>query len=501
MASSSTASTRTRRGVRALGALLLCAAGLPLVAQSSAEDRARRQLELAKAFLKEKNYAAGLRDLGEILTNFPATSVADDALLEQARYQLDVRRDPVAAKTLAETLRKAYAESDSVPMSYVLDGRGALLAGRSPTDIALAIENFERAAKLFKGNAAIPEAMYRAAAAARIGGNAPDAVRRYADLATRYPTSEWTASALLDSALALIRAGQPAARAMEQLQRVRNKFPHLSAATTAHEWNTLLYRLYLRAQTQPAYQPDEGAIGGATGKVVRDVTDLAVNDRNHLVVAMKTGVIVYPLRASPSPLVASNEPRSVFFDRYGQLLTVHELALNDSLGRPVPLEMPPDGDHPLRLKIEDAVMTASGEYLLADRDRQTIYRFNAAGKPAGEYASRLRIRRLAINDLDQVAVLGDKAVVIFGRDAKNAGQIAERGASYRLQDPSDLYVDPFGHLYVLDRSTVLVFSPDGSKLLTSFTLPERVQAQCIAINSSGRLYVYDARSNTIQVYR
>jgi outer membrane protein assembly factor BamD (BamD/ComL family) len=503
MASSPSSTVRRRgRAARVLGSLLMCAASLPLLAQSTGEVTARNQLELAKNQIKDKKYAAGLQDLADILKNYPTTSVADDAMLEQARYQLEVARNPVAARALTDTLRRTYAESDSRPMSYVLDGRSALLVGRSPSEINLAIENFERVAQLFKGNAAIPEAMYRAAAAARIGGNAADAVRRYTDLATRYPTSEWTTSALLESALALMRAGQPVARAMEQLQRVRNKFPQSSAATTALAWNTALYRLYLRAQAQPAYEPDEGSIGGAAGRL-RDVSDLAVNDRNQLVVASKTGATVFTLGGSPSALVPSDEPRAVFFDRDGQFLTVHELGISDSQGRPVPLEMPPDGDHPLRLKIEDAVMTAAGDYLLADRDRQAIYRFSAAGKPGGEYASRVRIRRMAINDLDQVAVLGDKAVVIFGRDGKNVGQIVERAInnSYRLQDPSDICVDAFGHIYVLDRSTVFVFAADGSKLLTSFALPERVEAQRIAVDVSGRLYVYDGRSDTIQIYR
>jgi outer membrane protein assembly factor BamD (BamD/ComL family) len=498
MASSSIA--RILRHLGVVGVALASATGLPLLAQSSAEDTARRQLELARDFLKQRNYAAGLRDLDEILKNYPRTSVADDALLEQARYKLEVERDPVAARTLAEALRKTYAESDSVPMTYLLDGRSALFAGRSPTDIALAIENFERVAKLFRGNPAIPEAMYRAASAARIGGNAQDAVRRFADLATRYPNSEWTATALLESAQALIRAGQPAARAMEQLQRVRNKFPQLPEATTAHEWNTLLYRLYLRAQAQPAFQIDEGALGGVGGKL-RDVTDIAIGDRNNVVVATRTGVMVYPLRGSPLPPVPSSGPRSVFFDRYGQFLTVHEAGLSDARGRSVPLEMPPDGDHPLRLKLEDAVMTASGEYLLADRDKQAILRFSAAGRPAGEYASRLRARRLAIDDLDRVAALVEKTVVLLGRDAKSAGQIAERGTNYRLQDPTDICVDRFGHLYVLDKANVLVFSPDGAKLLTTFTLPQRVEAQFVAVDSSGRLYAFDSRTDTVQIYR
>jgi outer membrane protein assembly factor BamD (BamD/ComL family) len=496
----SSLSARLGRRLGTLVAGLACVAGLPLLAQSSAEDTARKLLDVAKDYLKQKNYTAGLRDLDEILKIYSTTSVADDALLEQSKYYLDVARNPAEAKSRIDMLRRNYRESDSMAMSYVVEGGCALLAGRSPNNIASAIEAFDKVGQLYKGNKAIPESMYRAASAARVGGNASEAVRRFADLATRYPTSEWTALALLDSSLALIRAGQPATRAMEQLQRVRNKFPQSRTATTALEWNTLLYRLYLKAQTRPIYELDEKANTGAPAKL-RDVRDLAVSDRNDLLVATKNGVTVYPMEGPPSPLVASNEPRSVFFNREGHFLTVHELGISDNRGRVVPLEMPPEGDHSLRLKVVDAAMMALGEYLLADADRRTVYRFSAAGKFTDEFVSQVRIRRLAIDDLDQVALLGDKAGVLYGRDAKQVGSIAERGPTYRLEDPSDICVDPFGHIYVLDRSTILVFSPDGAKLLTSFTLPKDVQAQSIAVNSSGRLYVFDSRTDAIQVYR
>jgi len=467
------------------------------------ESRARSQLDFAKSRMGSGQYESALRDLEAIGKNYPATKTAADALLEQARYYLEVKRDPAQARALTEQLRQKYNLSDSVPMSYVIDGRVALLAGLTPPDIALAIENFDRLGAMFSTSPIVPEATYRAASATRLGLNPAQAVRKYDELITRFPTSSWTPAALLESALAVIRAGQSPARAMERLQRVRRVFPQNPAAATALQWNTLLYRLYLKAPTQPLYQSDDAVLAPTPAKLP-DLIDLAVVDRGDLLVLTKNAVLGYPLKATPARRTAVSESRSIVPTRDGQFLIVQENGLLDAQGRLMPLEMPREGDELLKLKANDAVMTASGEYLVADRDRQSIFRFNALRKPAGEYASRLRADRLAIDDLDQVSVLSEKTLVLIGRDGKRILQIAERGADYRLGDPVDIAVDVFGHIYVLDKSdrgTIWVFSPVSGKLIRSFPLPDRVQARALTVDQEGRLFVYDERIDAIRVYR
>src|SRR5262245_61043296 len=121
--STSTSASRSasrRRRLRAASVVVLSLMTLPLFAQTAAEDGARRRLESAKDYMRLKNYKAALSDLDDILKNFATTSVADDALLEQAKYALDVVRDPVMARTLMADLRKRFPLSDSVPMSYII---------------------------------------------------------------------------------------------------------------------------------------------------------------------------------------------------------------------------------------------------------------------------------------------------------------------------------------------------------------------------------------------
>jgi sugar lactone lactonase YvrE len=114
---------------------------------------------------------------------------------------------------------------------------------------------------------------------------------------------------------------------------------------------------------------------------------------------------------------------------------------------------------------------------------------------------------MAINELDEVAVLTDsKTVVLFARDGKILKQLAERGTNYQLRNPAAVAFDAFGHIYVQDRAALLVFSPEGGRLLTTFTVPEKApgsmtNAEALALDKAGRLYVFDSRTDAVQVYR
>src|SRR5829696_7062631 len=104
-----------------LAAIAAGAAVLPLGAQSN-EDLARRTLESGRAFLRAQNYGEAIKDFEAVLQRYPTSTVADDALLELATYQLDVQRDPAAAQARAKELQSKYPGSDSAPMALVLEG-------------------------------------------------------------------------------------------------------------------------------------------------------------------------------------------------------------------------------------------------------------------------------------------------------------------------------------------------------------------------------------------
>jgi len=475
-----------------------------VIAQSP-EELARRTLESGRSFLRSRNYGEAEKDFLSVLERYPSSSFADDALLELAIYQLQIVRDPDAAGARANQLMKTYSGSDSAPMAQVILGRVKLANGLAPEQINAAVADFDRVPRVFPGTDAVPAAMYFGGEAMRLGGDREQAIRRFTDLATQFPNSIWTADALLGSAVSLTRAGQPA-RAIEQLQRVRNRFPNTPEATTALQWNTVLYRLYVRTPAQPAFAFSGRTIPAAPGKL-KDVTDLAI-DGDTLLVASKTGVFGYGSKNTQTMSVTALEPRGVVFDRAGKLITVHEAGLRSDGRTPIALTLPSLPGKVRQMKVEDAVTTRVGDFLVADSEEKSIFRFARDAKYVGEFAKSIQVRRMAISDVDDVAVLnGDtKSVTLFNGAGKILRQITEKGANYQFKNPVDVAFDALGHLYVMDRSAVLVFTADGSRLITTFSVAEKTpgsigEAEAMTLDRSGRLYVMDSRTDSVKVYQ
>ena len=131
--------------------------------------------------------------------------------------------------------------------------------------------------------------------------------------------------------------------------------------------------------------------------------------------------------------------------------------------------------------------------------------------------------RLAINAVDQVAAFDrdQKAVAFFNAAGKITDRLPLKGAGYVFENPVDLAYDAFGHLYVLDREAVGVFSPYPAtkgapapaanapryRLVTLFQdLVEKSpsslrRATALAVDQGGALYLADDRAQKIRVYR
>src|SRR5437667_4370296 len=107
------------------GVALLSAAALAQ-SQSSDEEVARNQLESGRKFLQQGNYAQSLQDFKAVAETHASSSVADNALLEIARYYLDIAGDVTEAAAAVDTILKKYPTSDSAPEAYVMAGRLAL---------------------------------------------------------------------------------------------------------------------------------------------------------------------------------------------------------------------------------------------------------------------------------------------------------------------------------------------------------------------------------------
>jgi outer membrane protein assembly factor BamD (BamD/ComL family) len=508
------------RVIVTLGVLLALAA-LPLAqTPASNEEIARRQLESGRSFMRQGSHAEAIRDFRAVADRYGTTASADDALLELARYYLDQAGDTKEASAAVDVILAKYSTSNSAPDAYVLAGRLALGRSRRPEDLANALANFERVGRLFPSSDAVPQSLQLAGETLWYGGRLNEAMGYLGRVEVEYPSHPATAAAHLSASRVLVSLGDPIA-AMEDLQQVRNRWPNTGEAAEALARLTLLHRLYVRAPNGAAFALSTETVGPAK---VNNVVAMAAPRGRAIYYAADSGVgLVAPADAAPPPTVA--RPRGLAVDNLGRLVVLDGATLRTPTGDLGPLALPrPNGVPEPLAGIDSAVQFSTGDWLVIDPDKKGILWFNAAGGVVGLIGST-RVTKIALNATDEIAGLDrdQKAIALWDPAGKPAGRIPFRGAGYDLQNPEDLAFDAFGHLYVLDRTSIAVFGPHpvatggaapaapadrgaAYRLLTIYTATERPvgglrRATSFAIDQAGTVYVHDDRAQRILVFR
>ena len=139
-----------------------------------------------------------------------------------------------------------------------------------------------------------------------------------------------------------------------------------------------------------------------------------------------------------------------------------------------------------------------------DRSEREIHRFSDTGEYRGVFASG-RVKRLAVGPDDQVAVVDRDNRVRLLAEGRELREIPREGAGYEIDDPIDVALDVFGHLYVGDEKRVFVFRPDGELLLqfpatdNAPGAPRKITA--FTVDRFGRLYIADDDEKQIVRYQ
>jgi TolA-binding protein len=476
------------------------------------EDVARRQYESGLALAASGNHAESVKDFQTVAQAFPRSSVADNALLEIGRYQLDVAGSPDQALATADQIIKTYPTSDSAPHAHILSGRVSLARGRTPKDLDTALASFERVSRLFPESDAVPRALALSGEVLRLQRRNDDALERFRMVTSGYASNPAAAVAHLGSGLTLATTGDPIG-AMEEFQHVRDRWPSLPEAAAALDRISTLYRLHVRAKSGVAYAADTTT---AQGGRAENIDSLAATRDGTIYFSNGAGVgVVTPATESTPRPPSGTRPRGLTVDSMGRLVVVEVGQLRPQAGSVVPLSAPRPGGSPRPLeKMDGVVAMAGGDWVVADEDERGLMRFDAAGKAKGPFAAG-RMLRLAINGFDEVAGIDreSKSVVIFDAGGKMLTRIPARSPGCQLENPADLEFDEFGHLYVLDRDAVCVFdAPAGAtattppRLLSRFSEPEKNpaafrRATALALDASGRLFIADERAARVLAYR
>ena len=497
----------TRTFLKMTGSLVLlgCLAPPSLSAQPNVEEQARRQFESGLEFYRAGRYAEALKDFQTVAEGYATSTVADDAMLAIAEYHLDVLHDPIAARTAAETLVKRYATGDAAPMGYVIAGRSTLALDPSPAGLDSALASFDRVPRLFPRSDAVAPSLYYAAEIDRRAGRPNEAIDKLRRVAQYYPRSTWAARASLLESPLLLAAGQPR-EAMRALQRVVRRYGSGAEASTARAWNTTLYRLYIRAPTQPPYVSAGRSIGGPTGKL-KDVQSIAMAPDGKLGVATRTGFLLIDQKGVISRQTAVTDARQITFDDRGRMFVVQKSMVGRETDKGMArlaLTASSSAGPKLLQDLSAGTRLSTGDLVVADREARIVSRFDITGKWLGGFATG-RITRMAVGSSDEVALLDSdsKSITWTDRTGKVLVKIPARGAGYLLEAPADLAFDMFQHLYVLDKTQVVVFAPSG-KLVAVFT-PDAQSAfrsgTALALDSAARLFVYDDAQERVLVYQ
>ncbi len=486
-------------------ASLLLAASLG--AQSPREEElARSQYQSGLDFLQSRRYAEAIKDFQAVVDSFPKSSVADAALVQIGMYQLDVARNPEAAQAATDKLLKEYPSGAAAPMAYVMAGRLAITKGRAAADVEAAMASFERVSRLFPGSEAVAAANHYAGIALWLVRRNEEALDRFRRVTMEYPRSIWSARATLAAAVVLVQTDR-AMRALEELQRVRLQFAGTPEAATALNFNTIIYRLYVRPP-QPSYAFSGKYIGAETAKF-RDVVGVTVNDAGQIILGHKTGISVFDAKAALVKTVTAEEPSAFFTDEKGRLVTVRRDTLVAEGGDYAAISIPQkDGKLRPADEIPSVLPLSNGDRLISDRKGKAVIRVAINGKYLKNFAT-LNAERMVMNQLEDVAILDKdtKSVVVVDREGKQLIKILPKGTGYELDNPVDVAFDPFGNIYVLERGkpALHVFNPKN-KLLASFSMPEKdpgsfPRPQAFGLDGAGRVYLFDDRSQRIQVYQ
>ena len=341
------------------------------------------------------------------------------------------------------------------------------------------------------------EMLFADAEAIRAKGQTDEAIGKYQRVMAEYPVSPWAARSALESARSMVAQGkwQPA---MRMMQDVYLGFPGTREAEQSLERNTILHRLRLQ-QGPPVFRYARTA---ANGSSLRErVVDVAVDAGSRVYIATSQSMAVFTESGVLVRTEPANELRALAM--HGDVPTLlYERGLRQGASAVVPIAIP-DQNRQREADIQAGANVSDEGLLIADRRTKAIHRVSLSGA----YQARLApvdAVRIAVGPQGQVAAIEreTRALLLIAVDGKTR-PVSAAGVGYQLRGPIDVAFDPLGHLYVLERDSVIVFAPTG-EFLSVFAPGTAAGAFRMAtafyVDGAGRLYVYDEDTERLQVF-
>jgi len=195
-----------------------------------------------------RSYPEALETWNQLIQQAPRSPFAAHALMNLARYQVEVARQPEAALPLLERIKTEHLKSPWAAEAMLL--RGQLLAARcrGPQDLKESQAEFNRVVDLFPDHPCVQQARFELGRSFRLLGQWGRALQSYIEAVRLDPGSGVARQSQLEAAEALDLMGDTTG-CLRMLQSLRNRFPQSEESRQA-EWR-IKVRVKERIQKPP----------------------------------------------------------------------------------------------------------------------------------------------------------------------------------------------------------------------------------------------------------
>ena len=191
---------RLLRSVVAPGAVLTLCALVPLsgrAGERQGEELATRRFQTGVTFAEDGRYTEALTDFEAVISLYPTSPVADNALLEIAKYHLEITEDLDQAADYAGRIvdNAGYSQQDAAPEAYVVLARAAMARGHTSEHLDAALAQLQRGLGLWPDAPAVAQTLFFTGEAHRHAGRFVEALEAYGRVSAEHGGTVWASRA------------------------------------------------------------------------------------------------------------------------------------------------------------------------------------------------------------------------------------------------------------------------------------------------------------------
>ena len=508
----------TARLALAVVAMALAAAGTT----APDEELAARTFANAEQLMREGKAEQALRDFDQVVTAYPDSTVADDALFRAGSFYYPAVDVSGLGSAGAEAISRArdlfsrigakYSRSNSAPGALLKLGLIALDPKNPKRNLDEAYAAFQSVVNIYPDSAEVERALFGAGYADLMAGKYDTSIGSFARISEDHDRDEIAEQARYQTGIAYLRLGAHV-KALESFQAVRTLHPAGRLGGKALDRLTQIYKMKVQpgATGPPLFAFDTTYAPALDAEAQRGAASMAVDvDGGLHFLDVRTGAL---FRLGPdgkrqpagSPVPGAT---ALWVDATGAEVLAAPGRVIAGVEQLVPFGAEGAPPRPVE-QIAAAVRVSPGQLAILDGQRNEILGYGSdLSRPRTLFkdpAGKARLVGLAVGaegDLFSLDRRGRRVIRI--RPAGTVEEIAlPAEAEGSLGDPIDLAADDIGDLFLLDRrsDSVVVMSIEGHLIDTIVSKPgapgEFSYPSAIAVGPRGEIYIHDEKRKTI----